>query len=296
MVIDGNTISTEKHDTQTDTFVCLDCDYSTCHRGMWKRHLVTKKHNDNKMVIDGNILSTEKHEKHKLVCECSKKYNHMSGLSRHRRTCTYKPLTTESQNQLVIPPIESTINNDLSRENVELRKQLADQSNQIMELIKKFGEIIPRIGNNNNSHNTNIIFQLNSNYPNAIPIQELCGKIISLPKCVTHDPKLLTRTLADMLGHQTDEQKTIRAIKDTMYVKHLDAGFKADEDAEVFNIVKKETEKNQLCKAAEENSNMFLREKDSKEYPEMVLGITKDLTSTERKQMKKQIIKAIGST
>ena len=99
-----------------------------------------------------------------------------------------------------------------------------------------------------------------------------------------------------MLGHQTDEQKTIRAIKDTMYVKHLDAGFKADEDAEVFNIVKKETEKNQLCKAAEQNSNMFLREKDSKEYPEMVLGITKDLTSTERKQMKKQIIKAIGRT
>lgn len=61
--------------------------------------------------------------------------------------------------------------------------------------------------------------------------------------------------------NSTTYEKTIRAIKDTMYVKHIDAGFLAD--------------------------------KDGKEYPEMVSGITKDLTSAEIKQMKNHIIKTI---
>ena len=177
----------------------------------------------------------------------------------------------------------------------EQSEQIAELQKTVHSLIDKIGDLVPNIGNNNNSNNTNIIVHLNTNYPNAIPIQELCVRIIELPKCVTHNPKLLANTIAEMLGHQTDDQRTIRAIKDTMYIKHQDTGFKADETAEVFDIVKKKTEKDQLGKASEQNSNMFHREKESKEYPEMVSGIMKDLTTSDKKQMKNRVIKAIGN-
>ena len=164
---------------------------------------------------------------------------------------------------------------------------------------KVITDLVQRVGNHNtistNSHNTNIILQLNSNYPNALPIQYLIDQIKGNPKCVTHDPKLYAQTFIDALSQQTEDEKTVRAIKDTMYVKYEETGFKEDKEVQVFDLVKKGTEQDQLCKAAQENSNMFSREKDSKEYPEMVLGITKDLTPCERKLIKKQVIKNIGS-
>jgi hypothetical protein len=295
------TLGTETDENGTENYICKKCYFTTSHIGHWNRHLKTLKHR----VTKDYTLGTKTDEKGQLEdkskvyeCACGKRYLHRQGLYKHKLKCTYEPpVETEPQNQLVSN--SNAKDEVLEKEIKELRKLLTEQSTQMMVLLNTVGTVVQRVGNHNtistNSHNTNIILQLNSNYPNALPIQYLIDQIKGNPKCVTHDPKLYAQAFIEALSQQTEDEKTVRAIKDTMYVKYEEIGFKEDKEVQVFDLVKKGTEQDQLCKAAQENSNMFSREKDSKEYPEMVLGITKDLTPCERKLIKKQVIKTIGS-
>jgi hypothetical protein len=276
-------------------FYCEKCDYSTCKTANWKRHINTNKHNADQMLTNTESLGA-KTSQNNWECACGKQYAHKQSYYRHKASCKYVPPSTKEadmHNQIVTQTI------DKDHLVLELLRRLDEKDKKMDEQQKVITDLVQRVGNHNtistNSHNTNIILQLNSNYPNALPVQYLIEQIKGNPKCVTHDPKMYAQAFIEALSQQTDDEKTIRAIKDTMYVKYEETGFKEDKEAEVFDLVKKGTEQDQLCKAAQENSNMFNREKDSKEYPEMVLGITKNLTPCERKQIKKQVIKTIGS-
>ena len=276
MVINDNKKVPQTTTYKNSLYVCEKCDYNTCDRSNWAKHKRTAKHKKLHMVNDGNNVVPQTTTYY--TCVCGKSYNYMSGLSRHKKTCTYKPpVETETQNQIVTQEMTPIV--------IELLKKMDEQQKIISDLVK-------RAGNNNN--NTNIIVQLNNNYPNAIPIQDLSSKIKALPHCVTHNPMLLANTIADLLGHQSDDQKTIRSVKDTMYVKYEET-FKEDKKGEVFDTIKKETELDQLSKAADQNKNMFQREKEAKEYPEMVSSIMKPITSKDIKQMKNKLNKTAGN-
>jgi hypothetical protein len=267
MVIKDNKKVPQTTIDESPLYVCEKCHYNTCDRSNWTKHKRTTKHKKLHMVTDGNNIVPQTTTNY--TCVCGKSYNYMSGLSRHKKSCTYKP-TKDSDSQEMTPIV------------IELLKKMDEQQKIISDLVK-------RAGNNNNNNNTNIIVQLNNNYPNAIPIQDLCSKIKALPQCVTHNPMLLANTIADLLGHQSDDQKTIRSVKDTMYVKYEET-FKEDKEGEVFDTIKKETEQDQLSKASDQTKNMFQREKEAKKYPEMVSGIMKPLTSKDKKRIKNKII------
>jgi hypothetical protein len=298
MLPNADYLGTKRNEKRTDKYCCKKCDYSTSHTGLWKKHLNTKKHNADQMLTDADSLGTKRNEtdEKEWQCICGKHYVHKQSYYRHKATCTYEPPSAKEadiHNHIVTQTI------DKDHLVLELLRRLDEKDKKMDEQQKVITDLVQRVGNHNNistnSHNTNIILQLNSNYPNALPIQYLIDQIKGNPKCVTHDPKLYAQAFIDALSQQTEDEKTVRAIKDTMYVKYEEIGFKEDKEVQVFDLVKKGTEQDQLCKAAQENSNMFSREKDSKEYPEMVLGITKDLTPCERKLIKKQVIKNIGS-
>ena len=114
---------------------------------------------------------------------------------------------------------------------LELLRRLDEKDKKMDEQQKVITDLVQRVGNHNtistNSHNTNIILQLNSNYPNALPIQYLIDQIKGNPKCVSHDPKLYAQAFIEALSQQTEDEKTVRAIKYTMYVKYEEIGFKA---------------------------------------------------------------------
>jgi hypothetical protein len=278
-------MKTDENDSVS--YNCEKCHYTTSQFGHWNRHLKTKKHIAIHMLTDADSLRMKGIETdgNKWRCACGKHYAHKQSYYRHKATCTYQPPTEAvPQNQIVTQDI------DKDALIFELLKRLDEKD-------KMMSDLIQRAGNNNttNSHNTNIILQLNSNYPNALPVQYLIEQIKGNPKCVTHDPKLYAQAFIEALSQQTDDERTIRAIKDTMYVKYEDTGFKEDKEAEVFDTIKKVTERDQIGKAAAQNPNMFLREKEGKEYPELVSGIMKPLTLVDKKQMKKGLITAIGN-
>lgn len=287
MLDDAGYLGTKKNEKGTTKYYCKKCDYSTSHTGLWNKHIKTKKHNAGQMLDDAGYLGTKKNEKNetKWQCNCGKQYKHNQSYYRHKKTCTYKSTTeAEPQNQIVA-------------QGVDKDALILDLLKRIEEKDKMMSDLIHRVGNNNmaNSHNTNIILQLNTQYPDAQPIQYLIDQIKSNPKCVTHDPKMYAKAFIDALSHQTDDEKTIRAIKDTMYIKYEKTGFGEDKEAQVFDTIKKETEQDQLAKANKQNSNMLQNEKESTQYPEMVYGITKPLTSKDKKQLKKEVIKIVGN-
>jgi hypothetical protein len=59
---------------------CEICDYSTCHKGDFSKHLQTIKHNAKKCYVYAN-------ENPKYICYCGKSYKHQSSYSRHINIC-----------------------------------------------------------------------------------------------------------------------------------------------------------------------------------------------------------------
>jgi hypothetical protein len=71
-------------------FVCVDCDFICYKLSNYNRHISTNKH---KKLMMKNIKNAKKY-KHQSnesitnICpNCNKKYSHLSGLSRHKKTC-----------------------------------------------------------------------------------------------------------------------------------------------------------------------------------------------------------------
>ena len=111
---------------------------------------------------DENGTETSKSNDYK--CACGKRYVYRQGIHKHKQTCTYEPpREAEQQNQIVSIATPDQIEM-LLRENKELRVLLAEQSTQMVNMVKSIADVAKVAGNNNtistNCHNTNINFYL----------------------------------------------------------------------------------------------------------------------------------------
>jgi hypothetical protein len=77
----------EKSQKSPKKYNCTYCNYLTCNKYDYNKHLQTKKHKN-------NIMDNQK----TLKCECGKTYKYLSGLSKHKKQCTYKKNDTEMIN------------------------------------------------------------------------------------------------------------------------------------------------------------------------------------------------------
>ena len=185
-----------------EKYNCEYCNFNCSKLSNYNKHLMTAKH---QMVTNGN----KKMPKNAKIfeCDCGKEYNFASGLSRHKKKCTY---TAEepSDRQLI----------------VTLIKQMAERDKQI-------AEIIPRIGDttNTNCNNTfNVQLYLNNECKNAMSIQDFIKSIelnMSHLKAVTEKGYVdsVSNILIKALGaleitnrplHCTDLKRDIIYIKD----------------------------------------------------------------------------------
>jgi hypothetical protein len=150
---------------------CNKCNYYCSHKGDWHKHIRTAKHLNDKN--DNNIIPQTPQI---YKCQCGNEYNHMSGLSRHRKKC-YK-----LQNTQFVDDLNNEINNEtkqqqlieyLMKENSEFKQLMIEQNKQMVELAKNSG---------NNNHNTtnnsfNINFFLNETCKNAMNIMDFVSQL-----------------------------------------------------------------------------------------------------------------------
>ena len=143
---------------------CVNCCYYTDNKYDWAKHISRPKH----IINVGNI--------NKFACKCGKKYKYQSGLSRHKSKCKLKNKLQDENKSCDI--LKKITNGKLTTDEqlAAVLKIIMQQQETINKLIETQGEIIPKIGNNNNNK-ININVFLNERCKNAMNINEFISKI-----------------------------------------------------------------------------------------------------------------------
>ena len=168
-------------------YCCELCDFNTCKKIDYDRHIQTQKHKNNVLTTDFT------HNDKKYVCDCcEKKYNDRAGLWRHNKKCvTENDVVNESEDELNDESNDDSEDDELNDESNLLKKnnlikyllkENADFKSLIMELVKK--EFINNSINNNNttnnvnSHNSfNLNLFLNDTCKGAMNMSEFVDTI-----------------------------------------------------------------------------------------------------------------------
>ena len=82
-------------------YECKFCDYTTCKKYSWDKHVVTKKHKTRTMVYHQSLKVAQENTNEKIICNCGKSYKFKSGYYRHKTVCVWKESKVDSANVML---------------------------------------------------------------------------------------------------------------------------------------------------------------------------------------------------
>ena len=135
---------TPKIPKNPENYCCECCDYNTSSRKDLNKHLSTRKH---KMIINGNTNDNEKIPKI-YICDCGKKYNFASGLSRHKTKCNFQQENTPKEDE------RDKLINILFNDKKEMLEERKEMKELILLMVKSMQDVIPHVGGTTNTTNT----------------------------------------------------------------------------------------------------------------------------------------------
>jgi hypothetical protein len=139
---------------------CEKCDFSCCKKSEWDRHINTLKH---KNRINTNLSEQKKRQ---YICDCGKKYKHLSSLCNHKKICVYEKQEDNNLTDIVNPEFIIT----LLKQNNELQQQL-------LELCKNgiTNNSVNQVNSHNKTFNLNVF--LNEQCKDAMNIMDFVDSI-----------------------------------------------------------------------------------------------------------------------
>ena len=190
-------------------YCCELCDFNTCKKIDYDRHIQTQKHKNNVLTTDFT------HNDKKYVCDCcEKKYNDRAGLWRHKKKC--------SNTNNIVTDIEPSDKN--------LIMMLIKQNSQLIEKNAELVKNGTHNTTNTNSHNKtfNLQFFLNETCKDAMNIMDfvdsiklqLCdlenvgkiGFVEGISKIIVKNLNLLDENMRPV--HCTDTKREVMYVKD----------------------------------------------------------------------------------
>jgi hypothetical protein len=154
-------------------YICVSCDFECRQKCDINRHVLTAKHKKNMERLQE--VTTEVTKKTvKCICECGNEYFHRQGLSRHKKLCNFKKVSTVDIKEEE-PEKNNKIINLLIEDNKEFKNIIIQQNAAILELTKNGIN-----SNNTNSNNTtfNLNFFLNDTCKDAVNIEDFIKNIL----------------------------------------------------------------------------------------------------------------------
>jgi len=279
----------------SNNFICKKCDFNCSKKGDFNRHLLTAKHK--RITMDNKITSQNDNI---FKCECSKEYKFSSGLSKHKKKCTF--IKKIENNNTCLIQIEG------KKEMLELKEDNKELKNMIKELIKEnakhqlqIGELIPKIGNNNNITNIqnnkfNINVFLNTHCKDAINISDF---IKSLHITIEQLDFTNKKGLADGLSKSIMENMNKLSIykrpmhctdtkRETLYIKDDDNWSKDINKAKIKHVINKASSKNYNALMEWKSLNPdFMNNEDKTDYfTKTISTIGKPSSSIDEKVIK----------
>jgi hypothetical protein len=235
-------------------FICEKCNFITCNKKDYSRHILTKKH----IINTSQCFSIEKPKKTQYECICGKIYKENSGLWRHKKVCKFDD---KNGNNTLIQ--KSDDNND------KLIEYLMKENKEIKEMILEIVKNGITNTNTNNSHNNttnnthtnshnkafNLNFFLNETCKNAMNITDFVdsiklqltdlmevgelGYVEGISKIIVKNLNNLDETIRPV--HCTDKKR------ETMYVKDEGEWTKEDDNkSRLKRAINKVADKNIL--------------------------------------------------
>ena len=132
----------ESCSTINSKFFCEKCNYSTCKKSSWNKHIKTKKHIRKVAQNVRNVRKVAKKVAKKVAnkkfsCEfCGKKYSHRSTLCTHKKTCTVKKGIEEKKEE------EEKKEKLWFEENKNLKSEIAELKSIMKDMILSQKDII----------------------------------------------------------------------------------------------------------------------------------------------------------
>ena len=123
-------------------YFCNNCNYKTCDKKDYNKHLLTTKHKNN-MIIDISLTNLEKksekseNKNNMFFCKCGKNYKSRQGFYLHKKKCMF--IDNEENNCIIKSsdisnnqlPISNDVIMKLLNDNQELKNIIFKQQEQI---------------------------------------------------------------------------------------------------------------------------------------------------------------------
>ena len=299
----------------SNNYSCILCDYSTCKKSEWLKHILTRKHVD-RTNLEQNATKCE--EKGKYKCnKCEKIYKARNSLWYHEKKCENKKACAQKMENTIIDEenpqmftLLLTQNMELIKQNQEFKDLLAEQHKSIIDLVGKLnGSTNTNCHNNTNSNNTNqfnLNFFLNEQCKDALNIEDFINQL---------QVKVTDLDMMGRIGFTEGISKIfIRGLKEldvfkrpihcsdlkreVLYVKDKDSWEKdTDEKAKMKNAIKFIAAKNfnQLNDWIEENPEYNdYDSKKHKEYHNIIIKAAGGATPEEDEKNYNKIIRTVA--
>lgn len=269
-------------------YECKDCDYKSCNKKDYKRHLTTPKHK--------RITNDYKKNPIKFICEfCNKSYKHRQNLYRHKKKCKEALEYYEQGNEI------QELNNNSSIEIKTMLKSILEENKLLREKISTLELNSTTIANSNiNSNNKYTINMfLNEKCKNAMNIDQFVEKLkITLEDLQYTKNNGYTKGLSNIfIKSLNDMEVTERPIHCTdqkrlqFYVKDDDKWDK-DKDNKKIDSSIKEVSKRQVKKLQDwvkAHPDFTQCDKLYDEYLSLVQGISQPDDDKNLKDVKKNL-------
>ena len=183
-------------------YECKICEYNTCNKANYKKHLDTQKHY-NAIMIQNDIKMLPKllNVSVKYICDkCSKEYVHQPNLFRHKKTCKFAEIQIINNTETLVK---------IEEEKIDYKQMFLEMFNQNKELQNTIKEIIPKIGNNNSNTNSN------NNVSIQVFLNDTCKDAMSL----TYFIDTIQVNVADLLF--TKEHGLVKGISN-LFLSNLE--------------------------------------------------------------------------
>jgi len=284
----------------TSKFSCKKCNFNTCKKTHYERHLSTHKH----QMLTNVDRNAPKGATPEFICECGKSYKHRQSLSVHKKKCKFleeSSILSETNNSL-----ENMENKIIENETTDYKAiimKLIDENSEFKNLLIKqqdqIGKLIPKVGNNNTSikQKFNINIFLNEQCKGALNMNDFLDQIeISLDNLLTTKDKGLTEGISNVFIENMSKlslyERPMHCTdikRETLYIKENNVWEKDQDKSRIKTAIKEAScaQFKRVKQWMDENPDYEENEKKQAEFIQLIVKCGQSIDGIDSKIIKR---------
>jgi hypothetical protein len=296
---------TENSSQNLNQFSCENCDYKTCRKSDYNKHLTTLKHKNN------DNFSQKSSKTH--ICECGKVYRYRQGLCYHKKICELQKVPESSKSitahkeddekEKTELMILTELVKDVIKQNVDVIKHNQDLTNKIVDICKVGGNTIANNNVHSNNKTFNLQFFLNETCKDAMNISDFVDSIKFQIKDLEHIGEVgfvdgISDVVLDNLTDLDTRERPIHCCdnkREILYIKDNNEWVKDDgPNTKMTTVIKQIAHKNMKIIPEWIKNNPDCHKSDSKKNDKYLKIVSNSMSGGTEIEQKTNISKIIS--